>query len=684
MPEEPKKAEVEATMEVEAADAMNGCDVCAVKCWTLEGFFGFNKYSYKFLCMPQAPCFGKVSPPLFLGKDEKLPFLLSASMGLQHMLAMCVGIATSGGMLHAGDACFDFQYDSDMCASKGFLVSCAWIVSGLLTLIQVFRCKIKGTPFSIGTGLVSVMGTSFTFLPLGRQMVVSAIQEAIASGDPRCIANGSPSGNNPDCFGLGKEGYGKFLGTAMVASLLEICVALAPRKIKDKIFPPIAVGMAVLMIGAALIASGIKYVGGGVFCGENHMSKSATDPWRTPHLCNESGDVFLTFGAPESWGLALSVVFCGVLIQVVGSPFLKSTFLFWSMMFGVVVSAIAYKTLPDGSKASYWNTARLDIADVLVFPWVQHRYPLGFDIAYLIPLFACSYITTAETFGDVLMTATFSRITDKKEIQARQDGGVLADGCNSIIACLMGSPPNTTFSQNNGIIALTRCASRSAGFGCGLWLLGIGLFGKIGAAMASVPMPIVGGVIVQCFTMVFVAGMQILAPLLNKRRNQYIVMLGVAFGLGVAMEPHVMSGGGVASFHGKNLDFTSGLWPGKLACKTRFDETITVSPAVCAVGVHSMTLSSDECGVVGGTYTAAVMKTQEAPGCVNSNGKCCKEWYPVAKAARTSLLVVLKTPYGIALFIVLLLHMIIPEDADEEEGADGVTAAPTEVESAVA
>lgn len=663
---------------VNGAEKMNGCDVCAVKCWTYEGFFGFSKYSYKYLCTPQAACISKVNPPMFLGKDEKLPFLLSSSMGLQHMLAMCVGIATSGGMLHAGEACWNSSHDSDMCASKGFLVSCSWIVSGLLTAVQVFRCKIKGTPFSLGTGLVSVMGTSFTFLPLGQQMVSGAIADALASGDPRCVVNPKLPAGSLDCFGVGKEGYGKFLGTAMVASLFEVGIALSPPKIKNNVFRPLVVGMAVLMIGAALIASGIKYVGGGVFCGQNHMSKAAT--FGGPHMCNESGDVYLSFGAAESWGLALAVVFFGILIQAVGSPFLKSTFLFWSMMFGVIVSAIAYKTLDkpitaaDGSTittASYWNNNRLALADVFVFPWVQHRYPLGFSIEYFIPLVICSFITTAETFGDVLMTCKFSKVTDPDEQEARIAGGVLADGVNSMVACLMGSPPNTTFSQNNGIIALTRCASRSAGFSCAAWLLIIGLFGKIGAAMASIPMPIVGGVIVQCFTMVFVAGMQILGPMLMIRRNSYIVMLSLAFGLGVAMEPHVMSGGGLASFHGKNLDFTSGLWPGKMACKKLHDETITVTAASCVVNSVSMSLGSADCAVVSGAYTAAVTKTQEATGCVNKNGKCCKEWYPVAKAVRTGLLVILKTPYGIATIICLLLDLLLPHDKEEdtEEGS---------------
>jgi len=650
-------------------EKMNGCDVCAVKCWTPEGFFGFSKYNWKFLCMPQAPCFSKPTPPLFLGKDEKLPLLLSASMGLQHMLAMCVGIATSGGMLHANEACWTFNYDSDMCASQSFLVSCSWIASGFLTMVQVFRCKIKGTPFYIGTGLVSVMGTSFTFLPLGQQMVSTSIGAAKAAGDPRCVSGAThySGATVTDCKGVAMEGYGKFLGTAMVASLFEVFIAIFFKsKAVKAIFVPVVVAMAVMMIGGALIASGIKYVGGGVFCGQNTMSRSAT--FGGPHICNESGDVFLGFGAAEHWGLALSVIFMGIFIQMLGSPFLKATFLFWSMMFGVIVSSIAYYTAPDGTRKSYWNSAKIDAAPVIAFPWVQYRYPLGFSPEYFLPLLICSYITTAETIGDVIMTAKFSRLYDEEEIVSRQQGGVMADGINSIVACLMGSPPNTTFSQNNGIIALTRCASRSAGFACAFWLLFIGLFGKIGGAMASVPMPIVGGVIVQCFTMVFVAGIQLVAPLLAFRRNQYIVMLSLAFGLGVALEPQVISGGGLASFYGKNLDFNYGLWPGKLVCNVFPTATNVVTPESCSVNGASVKLSSADCALVTGTYTAAITQTVTVTTCTNKNGFCCLQWNEGAKSVRTSLLVILKTPYGIAVIIAALLNFILPSESEDEEG----------------
>ena len=73
----------------------------------------------KYLCLPSWPWKkGGVAPPKFLGKDAKLPMFVAIAMGLQHALAMVAGIATSGGRLIAGDACFAWQKDSDMCAAN--------------------------------------------------------------------------------------------------------------------------------------------------------------------------------------------------------------------------------------------------------------------------------------------------------------------------------------------------------------------------------------------------------------------------------------------------------------------------------------------------------------------------------------------------------------------------------------
>jgi len=526
-------------------------------------------------------------------------------------------------------------------------------------------------------------------------MVGSSIGEAKANNDPRCVTGpwkGGPA-TTTDCRGVAVDAYGRFLGTCAVASLFEVFIAFSFRSnfVQKKLFPPVVVGMAIFMIGGALISSGMKYLGGGVFCGQNVQSKvsafltvggTVPDPGSTsPHLCNESGEVQLVFGAPEYWGLALSVIFMGVFIQIVGSPFLKSTFLFWSMMFGVTIAGVCSYTRPDGTvltPGTYFRTGLFDRLyvnapagtnpPIFSFFWSQIAFVPGFDIRYFLPCLLCSYITTAETIGDVLMTSRYSKVFDEEEIARRQQGGIMADGFNSIVACLVGSPPNTTFSQNNGIIALTRCASRSAGFGCAFWLILIGLFSPIGVMMSSIPMPIVGGVILQCFTMVAVAGMQILGPLVSVRRNAFIIMVGVAFGLGVAMEPQVMSANGVSSFNGKNLDFNFGLWPGKMVCDVFPTKTVDITPASCTgIVALSMTPTSTDCLALGGTYTAANTTTVPDMDCTNFNGRCCIRYKDGPKAVRTALLVVIKSPYGLAVLVTILLHNLIPEEKDDED-----------------
>ena len=161
------------------------------------------------------------------------------------------------------------------------------------------------------------MGTSFTFLPIARDMVISSISDAKAEG----LCDG------PDCKGYGMEGYGRFLGTCMVAAFFEVGLAMLPPKFRKKMFPIVVVGVAVMLIGGSLIGAGIKYVGGGVFCAENNESKQAAIGFG-PQLCNENGDRRAAVRL-ASTSARLLVIFMSVVLQLFGSPFLKSTFIFW-------------------------------------------------------------------------------------------------------------------------------------------------------------------------------------------------------------------------------------------------------------------------------------------------------------------------------------------------------------------
>merc|ERR1719240_1537445 len=101
------------------------------------------------------------------------------------------------------------------------------------------------------------MGPSFTFLPIGQQMMQEATLDF--------------SGTGP----TGVEMYGKFMGTCIVAALLEVALSFTPPKILQKICPPVVSGTVVFLIGAALTKTGVLYWGGGVFCGSNTWSRGA-------------------------------------------------------------------------------------------------------------------------------------------------------------------------------------------------------------------------------------------------------------------------------------------------------------------------------------------------------------------------------------------------------------------------
>ena len=106
-------------------------------------------------------------------------------------------------------------------------------------------------------------------------------------------------------------------------------------------------------------------------------------------------------------------------------------------------------------------------------------------------------------------------------------GGLLADGCNSLLAALMTTAPNTTFSQNNGVIALTRCASRAAGLSCAVFLFLFGVIGKFGGVVASIPDCVLGGMTTFLFANVIVSGITVLSKVPMTRRNRFILALSL-------------------------------------------------------------------------------------------------------------------------------------------------------------
>jgi NCS2 family nucleobase:cation symporter-2 len=361
------------------------------------------------------------------------------------------------------------------------------------------------------------------------------------------------------------------LGTTMVCAMLEVVLSFVPKDKIRRMFPNIVTGVAVMLIGAGLTATGIKYWGGGAVCAEmawknnpqvyDLVSIGEFSTYGTERVapfpggtaggkatCDGNGDVIKPFGSSEYVGLGFSVVFMLILVELFGSPFMKNANVIIALLFGYFVAGVSRA---EGNK--FVPDTKIESAEPITFAWVEN-FPIGFYGPAVLPLLIAFLVTTVETIGD--LTATYEASeedTESEEFDKSVQGGLLSDGLCSFAAALATGMPNTTFSQNNGVIALTKCASRRAGVCCGLWLIALGVLSKISGIISSMPDAVVGGMTTFLFCNVFVSGLSVVSKAdLNSRRNRIILAISMGVGLGVTAVPWIFGdqreGGGTAPF----------------------------------------------------------------------------------------------------------------------------------------
>ncbi len=405
---------------------------------------------------------------MFIGLDDKPGVGLTLLCGIQHTLAMFVGIITPP-LIIAG------SLDLSL-ADTGFLISMALFTSGLTTFIQVRRFG------PLGSGLLSVQGTSFTFVPL-------AIQSGLTGGLALV-------------FGLS-------IATAPLQMVLSRCLGLARR-----LFPPIVTGAVVTLIGMSLIRVGMRDLAGGV---------GAED-----------------FGHPRHFALGGFVLICILAVNRFGRGLATTLSIAIGLTAGYLLAA---------------GIGRIDFSAVADAGWLTTpqplRYGLSFEAIFLIPWLIAYFVTTLESIGDLTATSQVSKQPVQGPVFLRRiKGGVLADGFNSIVAGLFNAMPNTTFSQNNGVIGLTGVASRRVGFAVAGWLILLGLFPKFAALISVMPKPVLGGATVILFAMVAVAGLRIAFREGLTLRNELILAVTLAMGMGVIMVPDATAH--LAVYEGEN------------------------------------------------------------------------------------------------------------------------------------
>ena len=171
--------------------------------------------------------------------------------------------------------------------------------------------------------------------------------------------------------------------------------------------------------------------------------------------------------------------------------------------------------------------------------WITSIQPLPygfeFNLGAVIAVTLVSIVSAIETVGDA--SATTKAGAGREATDEEIAGATYADGLGTAVAGVFGGLPNTSFSQNVGIIGMTGVMSRHVVTIAGVIMIVCGLVPKIGALIASMPLPVLGGGVIVMFGMVAAAGLNVLAEEKMTRRTMIIIAVSLAFGLGLNLVP---------------------------------------------------------------------------------------------------------------------------------------------------
>ena len=307
----------------------------------------------------------------------------------------------------------------------------------------------------------------------------------------------------PIVAGKGVAAMAALTTAALVGGLLHACLSVFVKHIRFAL-PPLVTGLVVLMIGLSLMRIGVQYAAGGV--------PAAGTP---------------AFGAATSWLLAAVVV-----LATLGLKFFARGI--WSTA-SVLLGLLA-------GYATALAIGRISFSPVASAGWVMVPEPFHFGFAVsasaILGFCLTGFISSIESIGDVeaICEGNAGRPARTREL----GGAVAADGVGTAIAAMFGAMPNTTFSQNVGLIAITGVMSRHVVTIGALFLLVCGLIPKIGAVITTIPIEVLGGGVIVMFGMVGSAALAMLSGVEWTQRNMLIFGVALSLSLGLQLEPDAL------------------------------------------------------------------------------------------------------------------------------------------------
>ena len=314
-------------------------------------------------------------------------------------------------------------------------------------------------------------------------------------------------------------GLPAIIGATILGALFEIILSYFIKPLM-KLFPPIVTGTVVCLIGLTLLPVSIDWASGG----------------------NGASD----YGSLTNISIAMFVMILTLLLNRYGKGILSSASILIGMVFGYLICIPL--GMVDFSEIS--NSKLIDIPQIF-------EYGVTFDLKSLIAFLPAYFVTTIETVGCL---KAIGEVSDVDMTDKRVGSGVLADGIGSIIGGALGAFPNTSFSQNVGLIPLTKVASKHVAVMAGIILVILGLFPKFATLINTIPQPVLGGVGIVMFGTVAASGIKTLSKVEINDRNLLIIATSIGLGLGVTFRPEFIN----QLPEGLQMVFSSGISTGTI------------------------------------------------------------------------------------------------------------------------
>ena len=417
--------------------------------------------------------------------EGKMSLKQALPLGMQHVLAMFVGNLTplliiTGACGLAGGEFADLQLH---------LLQNAMLVAGIVTLVQLYSIG------PIGGKVPIIMGTSSGFIGVFSSVAAS--------------------------MGGGVLAYGAIMGASLIGGLFETVLGFFLKPLR-KLLPSVVTGTVVLSIGLSLISVGVNSFGGG----------------------NTAQD----FGSVENLLLAIFVLVVILICKHSGSTFLNSSSILVGIICGYIAAFLMGLVLPTTAlnaegvaytKAWVLNWNKVAEAKWFALPELMPVKPV-FDMRAIAPVMIMFIVTAVETVGDI--SGVIMGGMDREATDTELSGGVICDGIGSSFAALFGVLPNTSFSQNVGLVSMTKVVNRFALATGGIFLILCGLVPKLGALVSIMPQSVLGGAAVMMFSSIVVSGIQLITrePLTPRSLSIVSVALGLGYGIG-AHAPQMLS-----------------------------------------------------------------------------------------------------------------------------------------------